>query len=95
MPQADLSPVHPARVGSRRLTPEDLWAVPRVGEHRYLRFAFRKFGGGPVSVGFDHADKRERLARFDAGTGPPSYGFARRIWIWKIWHVAGQISSWR
>ena len=53
---------------------------PGVGEHRYLRFAFRKFGGGRVGLGLDHANVREKLARYDAGPGPPTGGFARRIW---------------
>jgi serine protease Do len=54
--------------------------TPEFGEHRWLRFAFRKFGGGRVGLGFEHADMRERLARYDAGKGPPCHGFARRLW---------------
>lgn len=53
---------------------------PEFGEHRWLRFAFRKFGGGRIGLGFEHAEMRERLARYDAGTGPPCHGFARRLW---------------
>jgi S1-C subfamily serine protease len=54
--------------------------TPEFGEHRWLRFAFRKFGGGRVGVGLEHADMRERLVRYDAGKGPPCHGFARRLW---------------
>ncbi len=53
---------------------------PSVGEHRYLRFAFRKFGRGRLALGFEHSESRQRLARYDAGTGPPTYGSARRLW---------------
>jgi S1-C subfamily serine protease len=53
---------------------------PAWGEYRFLRFAFRKAGGGRICLELAHADQPQRPTRYDAGRGDPSYGDARRIW---------------
>jgi S1-C subfamily serine protease len=53
---------------------------PAWGEYRYARFAFRKFGGGRVCLEFDHSRSGEKPARYDAGSGEPCHGSARRVW---------------
>ncbi len=52
--------------------------TPDWGEYRYMRFAFRKFGGGRVSIELNHAGIRP--VRYDAGLGEPSWGAANRVW---------------
>lgn len=54
--------------------------TPELGEFRYLRFAFRKFGKGRICVELDHADAAENPFRHDAGFGPPCFGKAHRVW---------------
>jgi hypothetical protein len=53
---------------------------PAWGEYRFLRFAFKKTGGGQFALGFEAADLRESPPRYDLGPGPPAYGAATRIW---------------
>lgn len=55
-------------------------ANPQWGEYRFVRFAFRKFGQGRVSIELEHDGERDRVVRYDAGTGPPSLGQAKRVW---------------
>lgn len=52
---------------------------PGWGEYRFLRFAFRKSGGGRVCLELDHANAAQRPTRLDAGQGEPSYGKAQRV----------------
>jgi hypothetical protein len=53
---------------------------PKWGQFLHLRFAFRKFGAGRVSLELEHENSAERPLRFDAGLGDPSHGQARRVW---------------
>lgn len=47
---------------------------------RYLRFAFRKVGGGRVSIELHQPTEPERAIRYDAGAGEPSYGPSNKEW---------------
>jgi len=60
---------------------------PRVGEFRYISFAWKKRGGGRICLQFaqdglwpppEVRDDRQSL-RYDAGPGEPSFGAARRV----------------
>ena len=53
---------------------------PAWGEYRFVRFAVKKPGGGRVAIGFETAEFRETLARYDLGKGEKSFGAATRIW---------------
>ena len=53
---------------------------PEVGEFRYLRFAFRKFGSGRLCLELDREESAEPSIRYDAGQGSPSHGSALRVW---------------
>lgn len=53
---------------------------PAWGEFRLLRFAFRKQGGGRISVQLTHAQADRRPAWYDAGTGAPALPLARRAY---------------
>ncbi|MDX1944830.1 MAG: PDZ domain-containing protein [Pirellulaceae bacterium] len=53
---------------------------PAWGEYRFIRFAVKKPGGGRVAIGFESADARQSLPRYDLGKGSASFGAATRIW---------------
>jgi len=55
-------------------------AVPGPGEFRYIRFAFRKVGGGTVSLELEHLGSPGRPCRYEAGDDTPSEAFARSVW---------------
>ena len=57
---------------------------PRWGEFRFLRFAFRKKGGGRMSLEMDTTPPRMEAARYDGGQGDKSYGSAMRLWQDKL-----------
>ena len=62
---------------------------PKLGEFRYLRFAWKKLGGGRICCSLGHDDQwgtdvqgrdaERRSFRYDAGGGEPSYGAALRL----------------
>jgi hypothetical protein len=52
---------------------------PAWGEYRLLRFAIRKHGGGRAALALETAQPREQPARYDAGSGQPAYGSAKRV----------------
>jgi len=59
---------------------------PRHGDFRFLRFAWRKRGGGRIALGFGHAGRwgpdeggRRPSFRVDQGRGEPTAGAARRL----------------
>lgn len=58
---------------------------PGPGEYRFLRFAYRKRGGGRVGLQLAHNGRfgadapKARSFRYDAGLGPPCFGDAVRI----------------
>ena len=53
---------------------------PGEGEFRFVRFAFRKRGGGQVHLTLEHVRSKERLCRYEAGTGTPTGEAARSVW---------------
>lgn len=53
---------------------------PADDTFRYFRFAFRKVGGGRVSLELHQAKDQARLIRYDAGVGEPSYGASTKTW---------------
>ena len=53
---------------------------PAWGEYRYLRFAFRKRGGGRLGLELPRRDAEARPIRYDAGNGPPCGEGAIRVW---------------
>lgn len=53
---------------------------PGEDAFRYLRFAFRKTGGGRVSLALNQPAEGEPLVRYDAGAGEPAYGPSKKIW---------------
>jgi S1-C subfamily serine protease len=53
---------------------------PAWGDYRFLRFAFRKVGGGRICLELAHKGQQQEPARYDAGRGDSSYGDAQRIW---------------
>ena len=53
---------------------------PAWGEYRFLRFAFRKTGQGRICIEVESAGRLEKAVRYDAGTGPPAFGEAKRVW---------------
>ncbi len=57
---------------------------PKWGEFRFLRFAFRKKGGGRISVELESTPSRMEAARYDGGQGDKSYGSALRLWQDKL-----------
>jgi len=52
---------------------------PAWGEFRFLRFAFRKRGGGRICLELNHRQTQDRPARYDAGQGQPCFPQARRV----------------
>jgi len=61
-------------------TPMAIRERPQWGQFRFLRFAFRKSGGGRVCLELDHAESATRPARYDAGLGEPSLPMAKRVY---------------
>ncbi|HJT34003.1 MAG TPA: hypothetical protein VJ783_18300 [Pirellulales bacterium] len=67
---------------------------PGPGEYRFLRFAYRKRGGGRVGFQLAHDERfgpdapKARSFRYDAGLGPPCFGDAVRI------HQAALAGQW-
>jgi hypothetical protein len=66
----------------------EICETPKLGEFRYLRFAWKKRGSGPVCVSLGHddrwgpddlADASRRSFRYDAGGGLPSFQAAVRL----------------
>jgi S1-C subfamily serine protease len=57
---------------------------PKWGEFRFLRFAFRKKGGGRMSLELETTPARMEAARYDGGQGEKSYGNALRLWQDKL-----------
>jgi len=53
---------------------------PGEGEFRYIRFAFRKYGGGKVSLGLEHIDRPQQPCRYQAGPHTPTQRVARSVW---------------
>jgi len=53
---------------------------PAAGEFRYIRFAFRKYGGGRVSLSLGHLNSHQRRCRYEAGSGAPSGPDAQSVW---------------
>jgi hypothetical protein len=86
---------------SVKVTPQERYATrlaglpvpirqyPRLGEFRYLRFAWKKSGGARICLGLGHdgrwgpdkmmESQARRSFRYDAGTGGQSYGLAWRL----------------
>jgi len=83
--------VTPSERGSARLwnTPLAIRERPRLGEYRYLRFAWKKQGGERIALQIGHDgrfgpdDPKEtapgKSFRFDAGRGAASFGAAIRV----------------
>jgi S1-C subfamily serine protease len=80
---------------SARLTPAGRFMIsfptsvairekPKWGEFRFLRFAFRKKGGGRLSLELETTPPRMEAARYDGGQGEKSYGSALRLWQDKL-----------
>ena len=80
---------------SARLTPAGRFMIsfpapvairerPKWGEFRFLRFAFRKKGGGRMSLELEITPPRMEAARYDGGQGEKSYGSALRLWQDKL-----------
>jgi hypothetical protein len=69
--------------------PASIREYPRLGEYRFLRFAWRKVGGERICLGIGHdgrfgpaspVESRSRLGfRYDAGIGGASLGLATRL----------------
>jgi len=55
-------------------------AKPIEGEFRYIRFAFRKYGAGRVSLSLGHLAAGERPCRYEAGKGTPTAASAQSVW---------------
>jgi len=55
-------------------------AKPIEGEFRYIRFAFRKYGSGQVSLSLGHVASRSRPCRYEAGEGTPTAPVAQSVW---------------
>jgi len=55
-------------------------ARPGEGQFRYIRFAFRKRGGGRVALTLEHASSTRRACRYEAGSGTPTGDGARSVW---------------
>ena len=55
-------------------------AKPIEGEFRYIRFAFRKYGSGQVSLSLGHVGSRIRPCRYEAGKGTPTAPVAQSVW---------------
>ena len=53
---------------------------PIEGEFRYIRFAFRKYGSGQVSLSLGHVAWRNRPCRYEAGKGTPTVASAQSVW---------------
>jgi S1-C subfamily serine protease len=53
---------------------------PVDGEYRYLRFAFRKFGGGRICLELEDEHGDRAPVRYDAGRGSPVRDGAYRVW---------------
>lgn len=67
---------------------------PGPGEYRFLRFAYRKRGGGRIGLELAHDGRfgpdapKARSFRYDAGLGPPCFGDAVRV------HQAALTGQW-
>ena len=55
-------------------------AKPIEGEFRYIRFAFRKYGSGRVSLSLGHLASHQRPCRYEAGKGTPTAPAAQSVW---------------
>ena len=55
-------------------------AKPIEGEFRYIRFAFRKYGSGQVSLSLGHLASHHRPCRYEAGKGTPTAPSAQSVW---------------
>jgi len=55
-------------------------AKPVEGEFRYIRFAFRKYGSGQVSLSLGHLVSHRRPCRYEAGKGTPTAPVAQSVW---------------
>ncbi|MDP6634923.1 MAG: PDZ domain-containing protein [Phycisphaerae bacterium] len=55
-------------------------AKPSEGQFRYIRFAFRKYGSGRVSLQFGGLAAHEYPCRYDAGVGTPVDPIAQSVW---------------
>lgn len=72
-----------------RLAPHGASAVrirrlPAIGEYRYLRLAFRKYGGGRFDFELQHDLSSGQPVRYEAGGGGQSDRTAKRIWHGKL-----------
>src|SRR5207237_1687107 len=87
---ASLKVTPPERGAARLLaTPVAIRERPKLGEYRYLRFAWKKQGGTQIALQIGHdgrfgpSDPKEiapgKSFRFDAGLGTPSFGSAVRL----------------
>jgi len=86
-PHAGMKSLQLKGAGEYRLdfdNPIRLRENPAWGEYRLLRFAFRKIGGGRISLELNHAEPVEQALRYDAGVGEAVQGEAKRIWIQKL-----------
>lgn len=52
---------------------------PQLGEHRFLRFAMRKQGGGGLRITLQQPTERERSAVYEAGANKPADPAVRRL----------------
>jgi len=55
-------------------------AKPIKGEFRYIRFAFRKYGSGRISLSLGHVGSSARPCRYEAGAGTPTAPVAQSVW---------------
>ncbi len=53
---------------------------PEWGEYRFIRFAFRKVGGGQIGLELNRGGDFNRASRYDAGAGEPVLKSATRVW---------------
>jgi serine protease Do len=53
---------------------------PAKGQFRYIRFAFRKYGSGQVSLSFGHLASHRRPSRYQAGLDTPTDPSAQSVW---------------
>ncbi len=53
---------------------------PGEDAFRYLRFAFRKVGGGTISLELHQPDELLPPIRYDAGAGEPGFGKSNKVW---------------
>ena len=87
---ASLKVTPPERGAARLLaTPAAIRERPKLGEYRYLRFAWKKQGGAQIALQIGHdgrlgpSDPKEtapgKSFRYDACAGPLSFGSAVRL----------------